>query len=216
MRVRFASEGDVDWILPELRQFSDESGLITEFFPKSEEEARDIVLSLISDHLFLVAETEDGRGTGFVAGVLTPHALNPKVLACYEMFWWVKREFRRSRAALMLIREYTSYCKENADFATLSLLMSSPDLSKSLSRLGWREVERNFALEVPDGRSDDDHIDRAGRRQRCRCRSGSSSAEAVWAESRGNSQQASPSPETASEGARGRGNSDQIGGSPPA
>lgn len=147
--VRPATHEDLDWMLTELKLFSDFYGSRLSLFGDAIY-SRQFIASLIDDHVCLVAERDD-VGIGFITGLVTPHTYNPNIWVLTEAFWWVKEEQRGSRAALMLLNAFTEWGKANVDWVFFTLEDNSPVKDKNLLKRGYRFKETNFLLETAGG-----------------------------------------------------------------
>lgn len=145
--VRHAIIADVEWMLPQLRQFSSVYGTNKSLFPTDEAYGRTLVSQMIENHIVFVAE-KDGQPLGFIGGLVTPHYFNPEIKTLAEMFWWVAEDHRKSRAGLILLNAFIDWGKANTDWITVSLEKSSPVNEKSLTKRGFICAERNFLMEV--------------------------------------------------------------------
>ena len=145
--VRTANSDDVEWVLPELEEFS-------KFFDSkiplyNEDYARVIVWDMITgdSHLFLVAE-RDGRPLGFICGFVSGHPFNPDIRTLVELLWWVKLEERGGSAGARLLNAFVDWGKSNVDWITMTLEDKSPVNDLTLTKRGFRLKERSFVLEV--------------------------------------------------------------------
>lgn len=144
--VRKATPLDLDWLVSELKEFSQSYPTRYRLFG-DEDYVRRLCLTVIVEHVFFIAE-KDGKKTGFIAGWLAPHPFNPQVRCLDELAWWVKPEFRKTNAASLLIDAYTDFGKENADWVTFGLHCDTPIKPSSIIRKGYNFHERAFLLEV--------------------------------------------------------------------
>jgi hypothetical protein len=144
--VRRAREDDLAWINTELREFAT-------LYPSKHSIVGDNsyweggLRGLVKDHLFLIAD-KDGERAGLICGVLTTNMFNPKVRVLSEVFWWVAKPFRKSRAGYLLLKEYIEWGRNNSDWILLSSIISSKIREKSLEKLGFRLQERIYLMEV--------------------------------------------------------------------
>lgn len=146
VKIRRATEEDIPWLINELRQFAQFFG--TKLSLLDEETAPLGLSRLILNHPFFVAEKESVGPVGFLSGLLSPHAFNPKITQLTEVFWWVSEEHRQSKAGLLLFQEYVAFGKANADWINCTLEVGSPVKDAFLERQGFRLQERSFILEV--------------------------------------------------------------------
>lgn len=144
--VREAEYDDIDWIVSELRYFSDRVSdkhiLFSDYF-----HVKDLVISMINEHIFFVSEN-DGVKSGFIAGFVIPHLFNPDIKTLVETFWWVSEPYRYSRAGLALFKEYVEWGKVNGiNLITMSLESKTEVNEKTLVRHGFKLKDRNFFME---------------------------------------------------------------------
>lgn len=145
--IRRAHHNDLDFLLAQLREFSQFFGTEKALFG-DESYARQTLLGMIADHPFFVAEGEGAGPVGFVAGLITPHLFNPNIRVLAETFWWVSEEHRGSRAGLMLLEEFVKFGKENVDWITFALEEKSPVNEKALTKRGFKLQERSYLKEI--------------------------------------------------------------------
>lgn len=144
--VRKAVMSDMDFLLVELEKFSNFYQSKYSLFGNDKQYQTKLVSMLIEKHLFLIAE-KNGEQVGFIAGTILPHAYNPEMICLNETFWWVKEEFRNSRAGLLLLNEFIKYGKENCEWTVMTLEDVSPVNHKTLLSRGFKPKETSFLLE---------------------------------------------------------------------
>lgn len=145
MIVREARQKDIDWILSELKEFSDEYG--TQVVLYDEFHAREGVKTLVKQHVVYLAEDKEGP-KGFIAGFVAPHVYNPNLIVLSECFWWVPKKHRGSRAGLLLLRKFVKWGKENVDWILFGIESQSPVNPDCLIKRGFKLHERNYLMEV--------------------------------------------------------------------
>lgn len=151
--VRPATPADLDWIIEQLRHLSDFFGTDRPLF-EDEALARRGIPVLMRDHLFLVADHEVQGPVGLIAGMLTPHVLNPRIAVLSEILWWVEGSAElvtnpfRAYVGLRLLDAFTDWGNQNADWVIFSLQNRSPVGEHALLRRGFHLQERKFLLEV--------------------------------------------------------------------
>lgn len=145
--IRRATVSDLDWLIPQLKDFSQFFGSSIPLFP-SEDFARTALAQMITDHLVLIAEHKTSGPVGFISGYLFPHAFNPQINVLTETFWWVQEDYRSSRAGLMLLEEFTKFGRAHADWITFTLEHHSPVRDETLLKRGYRFSEKSFLMEV--------------------------------------------------------------------
>ena len=143
--IRPAVPADLDWLITQVKAFAAFNQ--TKFFLfGSEEEARDGLLGLMSQHFMRIAE-RGGERLGFIAAYLTTHPYNSKIRLLSEAFWWVDELHRFSSAGHRLLDEFIDFGKKNVDWITFSLLFNSPVNDKILTKRGFSKHEIAYLLE---------------------------------------------------------------------
>lgn len=144
--VRRAEQEDTPWLLQQLQAFDAFFGSSRSLFPDVSY-AEATLFTLIDSQPFWVADDANGP-VGFIAGVLAPHYLNPAIRQLTELFWWVTKEARGSRAGALLLAEFMAFGKANADWIVMTLEAESPIDPASLINRGFRLKESSYLLEV--------------------------------------------------------------------
>lgn len=145
--IRNAELTDIDWLIPELREFSKFFGSKIPLFD-DEQYARDGLKNLITSHLFFVASSGD-KPVGFISGLVTNHIWNPKIKVLTEVFWWVIPAYRTaSKAGLMLLKAFTDWGTGHVNWINFTLEHNSPVSDRSLLKRGFKPTETNYLLEV--------------------------------------------------------------------
>lgn len=143
--IRQAKHDDIEWIVNELKSFSD-------FFDSKVkllqdlDHARHVIKIHIDHHIILVSEM-GGELTGFISGVIGPHAFNPMMTTVTETFWWVSEKFRNGRSGLMLLNEFTRIAKEKAQWIVVTIEKNSPINDRCLTKRGFKAVETQYLME---------------------------------------------------------------------
>lgn len=145
--TRQAEISDLDFVLVELKKFSDFFKSKHPLFGDDEQYNRQLISNLIEKHLFIIAFHEEHGPVGFICGLVMPHLFNPKIKCLSEVFWWVRPEYRMSRAGYLLLKEFVKYGKENCDWVTMTIEDQSPVNPDSLIRLGFKNKEKSFIME---------------------------------------------------------------------
>jgi hypothetical protein len=147
--VRRASPHDLDWLLTQLKAFSRFFGSRKPLLEDGDEAyAREVLLGMVTQHLVLVAEKDDGTLVGLIGGYSSPHPFNPKIRLLAETFWWVDEQHRGSRAGLLLLKRFVEIGKTMADWLSCSLEQNSPVSDRVFTRMGFQPRERSYLLEV--------------------------------------------------------------------
>lgn len=145
--TRLATADDIDWLLVELAEFSAFYGTKRPLCGPDEDYNRALLSKLITDHLLMIAE----RGTerlGLIAGMYTPHFMNPDIQTLSELFWWVAPRHRRTPAGKLLLDAFVQWGRENADWVFFTLEHDSPVSERVMTKRGFRIKESQYLLEV--------------------------------------------------------------------
>jgi len=146
VEVRRADGADVDWIVDQLKDFSDFHDSKYALFGDIEHAAK-IVGDVIENHVVFVAHG-DGKLMGFISGYLIDHPYNPKIKTLNEQFWWVPEEYRGTGAGALLLKSFNDYGKKVAHWIIMALESNSPVKEDSLVKRGYRLHERSYLMEV--------------------------------------------------------------------
>ena len=137
--IRRADEGDIDFILEQLKNFAEFLETKHSVFG-DELYARKGVELLIHDHVFLIAEL-NGVRAGFISGFFNTHFFNPSITVLCELFWYVLPKYRRTRIGALLFSEYEKIGREKAKWITMSLNRKTPVKEASLIKRGYQKHE---------------------------------------------------------------------------
>lgn len=145
--IRAGTPEDLEWLASRLRiYFSQSYGTKRPFF-QDEEYAKSFMLTLIKEHIVLVAEK--GRElVGFICGALQPSMYDPAMCVLQECVWWVEEPHRAGRAAILLMNAFTAWGREHADWIFFGLPQSANVSDRTMKRRGYRLQERYYLLEV--------------------------------------------------------------------
>lgn len=141
MIIRSATSADLDWIALDLLEFEKEGAIER---PLSGPDSKTALLSLIENHLVLVAEIEGVGPVGFVAGCVAPSLFNSETKVLSELFWWVKPKYRFCRAAQKLLDAFIEWGEKNADLMSFSLARTTHLEPKVLLDRGFHAQETLF------------------------------------------------------------------------
>ena len=144
--VRAARMDDGLWCCAQLKEFSETIPTKVTIWPGIETAIR-IMGDMINHHYVLISESQGVR-SGIIGAFQCHHPFNPGISVLNEAFWWVPEQFRLTRVGYLLLREYTRYGRENFDVVTLTLDTASNVSDASLEKLGYRQFEKNYSLEV--------------------------------------------------------------------
>ncbi len=136
---------DIDWILVELKQFAEFYASHYSLFSDDDGFNRNTIQLLIENHYFMVSEN-DGVPSGFIAALLSHHLFNPKIKTCTELFWWVKPQFRGTKAGGALFAHFNKF-GEGFDWVIMTLENDSPVSNESILKRGYKFKEQSFIKE---------------------------------------------------------------------
>lgn len=145
--TRTATPGDLDWITNELKLFSKFHNSKHSLFG-TEEYSRWAFNNYIKNHLCLIAEKADKVPMGFIVGIYGTHPYNRELKVLSTAMWWVKEEFRNSRAGYILFKDFMSWGKRNADWVLCTLNKNTPIKETSLTKFGFNPHEKTYLLET--------------------------------------------------------------------
>ena len=143
--LRNAVLSDIEWILPELKAFAEFYASSHSLFSDDDGFNRNTLKLIIENHYFMVSESNE-KPSGFIAGLISQHLFNPKIKTFTELFFWVKPEYRGSRAGSALMDDFTKF-GEQYDWTIMTLESESPIKDSSILKRGFREKERSFIKE---------------------------------------------------------------------
>lgn len=147
MKIRRAAHGDLDWIVKQMREFSSSYETKYRLFGH-EEFVRAGVVRMLTEHVIFVAETDHGQPAGFIVGISLPHLFNPEIWTLTELFWWIDKKHRGSRAAFALLQAFIDHGKKCANWVVLTMTSYSRLNEKTILKRGFRLQEKSFLLEV--------------------------------------------------------------------
>lgn len=145
--IRKAEPSDIDWLIGELYDFELTYGLKKVSFLMDEKFAREKLLELIEKHVAFIA-TKDFDRAGFIIGYYGIHPFTKDLKALQELFFWVSHEYRKTRAAAMLMNAFVESGKKIADWIIFARLPGSNISERTLTRKGFRLMEQNYCMEV--------------------------------------------------------------------
>lgn len=114
---------------------------------EDEDYVRETLIGMIEREYVSIAE-RDGERLGFVGAYYRRHPFNPKIRVLGEMFWWVTKAHRGSRAAAVLMDEYLAWGRLNAEWITFGLQTHTQMNEASLLKKGFLRRECNYLIEV--------------------------------------------------------------------
>lgn len=145
--IRSAELSDVEWLITQLREFS-------QFFQSKRplfgdvNHAVKVITDMVMQHLCIISEDDTGTRSGFIAGYVMPHPFNPEIKTLTETFWWVDEAHRGSRAGLMLLNAFVGWGEKNVDWINIGIESNSPVSDRSLLKRGFKVAEKYFLKEI--------------------------------------------------------------------
>lgn len=142
--VREAEYTDIRWIVEEaaVRMLTDE---VKQPALYNATTLTEIVAKAIQTRTLFIGSV-DGIPVGAIGGIVVPHYLNNEKSTLAEIMWYILPEHRGSRVGLKMLKMYAEKARE-FDYASFSLLASSPISDRTLEKLGFRLTERNYLME---------------------------------------------------------------------
>jgi hypothetical protein len=101
-----------------------------------------LFLDMIECGTVLIAE-EDGIKKGGIGGLMVPNFFDPDYITLTEMFLWIEKRHRKSRAMISLIKEFTKR-GEVANTVALCHTNLTPSLGRVYTRYGYELMETTY------------------------------------------------------------------------
>jgi Acetyltransferase (GNAT) family len=137
-KIRLAEEYDIRYIVGVLCK----KMLVEEYNAPhlyDEDTQANLVYCSVKSRTCWVTEV-DGKLTGVIVSLPSPHIYNSKLMSLSELVWYVLPEHRNSRAALLLLNAFTKE-SDNYDVSSFSILPSSNVQLKALLKRGFNMKE---------------------------------------------------------------------------
>lgn len=145
--IRKAQSDDLGQIIVQLKRLESFVDMKHSLY-SGNEDAELIIGQLIKNNYFLVAINESQDIIGLIAGLLSPHFLNKKIMTFIQLFWWVREDMRGTKIGGGLLDLCVKYGKENADYLVFGLgPESTVDKNVLLSR-GFKPGESHYVMEI--------------------------------------------------------------------
>lgn len=110
----------------------------------NEEHMKKLGKHLIDNGVFVVVKTDDGKIAGFLGAAYIQSVLDPDCWMVQEMFWWVLPEYRRTRAAWLLMKFLQEVGKKYNMPVIMCTTADSPDMSRGLAKQQFKPLEQMF------------------------------------------------------------------------
>lgn len=82
-------------------------------------------------------------GKGFLAGMSSPFALGPHLLAS-EIAWWVEPEYRKAGVGKLLMEAFEYWAKEKAGCTMVSMAVLGDDPGDFYEKSGYKLYEKAY------------------------------------------------------------------------
>ena len=146
--VRDAGHMDIEDIIPELGKLDECHPVKRDIFENGEN-AANFLRDLIDYHILILSE-KDGILTGFLGAMTAEHFMNKKFFVASEVLFWVKEEYRQTRAAYMLLKEYKELAVNwGVDWIEMSTVCGASNINdRSMKKQGFSIGEKRYFLEL--------------------------------------------------------------------
>ena len=146
--VRFAGDHDIDYVIELVKEAREESVTFKQFYEADEEYVRRSLLAMLDNPNYFILIARDynmeqvgpeSRTTGVFIGLISPSWFSPTVEAT-ELFLYVTKDYRGSRDAVKLLREFEKQLKGTGAkriVAGNSLEINSKTVRKLYKGLGY-------------------------------------------------------------------------------
>jgi len=142
--VRKATELDLPWMLGQAEQFLEYHPLDIKY--KAGHIAQ-LLLDMLENGIVLIA-TENGDRLGAVGGYAAPNIFDPDYIVLSELFLWVDKRHRKSRAMHHLVKAFTEKGKKYST-VTMCHTRLTPSLGRVFEkRYGMTLMETTYTKEV--------------------------------------------------------------------
>jgi len=147
MLIRKATLNDIDFIRKELKAGDIYYNTKYKLSEASESYQKEKLEMLINTQVFLIAEI-DYIPVGYILAVGSKHFFNPDIRKLDVLLWWVKEEYRKTRAGYLLLKTVVKFGKENFDWIWLDVNVDAQIKNESLEKLGFKNKEKTYLMEM--------------------------------------------------------------------
>jgi len=143
VKIVTASDEDIDEIIAMGESFFYESGYndVSEYSP---ERTLELVEKLINEGTLLVCKSNE-EIIGMLGFMIAPIYMSVDTFVGQELFWYVKKENRKSRAGILLLLEMEKASKEKgAKLAIMVCLDRLASLDNLYNKMGYSKIETSF------------------------------------------------------------------------
>jgi hypothetical protein len=142
IKVREARVDDLVWMLEQAKQFYAYHPLSIHY---DANHVSKILIDMLENGVCLVAE-QDGINLGSIGGVITPNFFDTSYLTLTEMYLWVEKAHRKSRAMHHLINAFTT-AGDDVDCVILCHTKLTPSLGRVYEKKGYALMETAYTKE---------------------------------------------------------------------
>ncbi len=142
IKVRKARVDDLTWMLGQAKEFYAYHPLPIKF---DAAHTANVILDMIEDGVSLVAE-KGGEKLGAIGGVITCNLFDPSYTTLAEMYLWVEKRLRMSRALHHLVKAFTE-AGADVDAVVLCHTKLTPALGKAYEKKGYELMEISYVKE---------------------------------------------------------------------
>lgn len=141
--IRAAEHKDVALILPLLIEFWSESPFIDLIDVKTETVLNTVTWLIENESGLLHVFEKDSKIVGVIGFILTPSWFNDEHITAFELFWYVKPDFRGSGMKLYL-KAVEALKRIGADTIEMGAVPPYQTTQKIYEKLGLTETDRKF------------------------------------------------------------------------
>ena len=146
IEIKRATSEDLDFIISELIKF-DEFYREKYSFLGGPAYIFMTISNLVREHVAFIA-SRDGESLGFIVGHVHPHFYNPSLKVLDELWWWVRPCARHTKAASLLLDEFTLWGRRNVDVIAMHVSPKTGVKISNLERYGFKLSEYTLTLEI--------------------------------------------------------------------
>lgn len=151
MKIRLANKFDITDFLEMVSHFQETTDL-----PQSIKNANNWeYINKLFHHIILggglILIAESDKTIGMIVGLKNRNVWDPDQFSMQELMLWVEPEYRKTRAAYMLIKEYTETIKQMiADNKIVSATMSNTEnlVNIDYTRFGFKKFEEIWSIGI--------------------------------------------------------------------
>ena len=115
-----------------------------------DESLKESTYFVLNNGIFLVGEIKN-KVVGFISGTVEVSIMDRKQILGAERLWCVRKEFRKSRLGLALLKKFEKMCKfKGATHLMIShlVMINSQSMQKLYKRMGFTHIEEHYAKRI--------------------------------------------------------------------